>query len=345
MALKRINGLDLAVAILLPFVIYYGYHLGLGQNKEAFRRDQLHLVFDGGVAVFIFVNGLTSGLSMASVRRKKVRNYLFRKGLLLAVIGLLASFCKVPSIFMLLGLVSMASSQLVQLTSNLLRIFVGVLLGTSAWLYFLTDTKVDIAPLLRGADLHMIMHYAYTGYYAFLPWALFFIAGILHSRWILSRPSKSSKTGLVSGVVIILIGIGSETFFGNRFPMLGGEGSSPYPLMQPIQFLFPSFLITTFGTSLVVTHLAFRFNEFEQSKFLSAVHGFARMKYSVLAAAIAAGCLAELLLNHGSNFGHQTIALFTVMVCVITFVASIVWLRFFSNGPIEALLRVITPSR
>lgn len=347
MKLKRVTGFDIAIALLVPIALYYIFHLGIGQNKDTFRRDQFNLIFDGAVAAFIFLNGLTIGLSMGSGDSLRgLQKYLLVRAAAFAGLGLLVDFMGMPHFFFLLGLLSAAASVLVALSSFLIRVFTIVLLTTAFYVYFLTDIRISIDAFEEGSVLYFLAHHLVHGYYALLSWAPFFLVGLLFSRRMFDRHFKPGWTGVSRSMFLVVVGIGVEVLLNNRFPHLGGVEASPYPFMQPIQFLYPSFAIAAFGLCLSLGNIAAVTNNDRTSRRLLALLGnYGKLKYSVILAALTAGWMASLLLAGNENYGYRTVALFTLLVWGITFVGTTVWLRFFSNGPVEMLLRTISPGK
>lgn len=346
MKLKRVTGFDVAVALLVPIMLYYIFHLGIGQNKGTFRRDQFNLIFDGAVAAFVFLNGITLGLSMALGEHiESIRKYFILRGLAFIGIGFLVDLSGMPHIFTLLGLLSITASAFIPLSSSLLRVLTTVLLTTAFYFYFLTDNRINIDAIQGGSLTHYIAHHSVYGYYSLLSWAPFFVGGVLFSRQLLNRHFKPGWSGVKRSALIVVVGVLVEIMLSQRFPNLGGEGSSPYPFMQALQFLYPSFTITAFGLSLVVANVAVAINEQSESRIKTLLKNYGKVKYSVLLAALFAGWLSALLLAGNQNFGYRTVALFTLLVWGITFVGSTVWLRLFSTGPVEMLLRAISPGK
>lgn len=346
MKLKRVTGFDVAVAMLVPLTLYYLFHLGIGQNKGTFRRDQLNLIFDGAVAAIVFLNGITVGLSMVSGEHmSSIRRYFILRGLAFLIIGLLVDLSGMPHIFTLMGLLSIGASAFAPLSSSLLRVLTTVLLTTAFYFYFLTDIRINVSAINETSVVHYLAHHCVYGYYSLLSWAPFFVGGVLFSRQLLNRHFKSGWSGVQRSSLIILVGILAEVMLSHRFPNLGGQGASPYPFMQALQFLYPSFTITAFGLSLVIANLAVAINEHSESYVKALLRNYGKVKYSVLLAALVAGWLATFLLAGNQNFGYRTVALFTLLVWGITFAGSAVWLRFFSTGPVEMLLRAISPGK
>jgi hypothetical protein len=346
MKLKRVTGFDVAVALLVPVALYYIFHLGIGQNKGTFRRDQFNLIFDGAVAAFVFINGISLGLSMASGEYiDSTRRYFILRGLTFIGIGLLVDLSGMPHIFTLLGLLSIGASAFVPLSSSLLRVLTTVLLTIAFYFYFLTDIRINIEATQGTSVVHYLAHHTLYGYYSLLSWAPFFVGGVLFSRQLLNRHFKPGLLGVKLSVVIVVIGVVVEILLSNRFPNLGGKSASPYPFMQLLQFLYPSFTITAFGLSLAIANLAVAVNEHSESRFKALLRNYGKVKYSVLLAALIAGWFATLLLAGNQNFGYRTVALFTLVVWGISFAGTAVWLRYFSTGPVEMLLRAISPGK
>ncbi len=346
MKLKRVNGFDIAVALLVPLALYYVFHLGIGQNKNTFRRDQFNLLFDGAVAAFIFLNGLTIGLSMGSGDSLRgLQKYLVIRAVVFAGLGLLIDLTGMPHFFVALGLLSAAASVLVALSSFLLRVITVVMLTTAFYVYFLTDTHISLNAIENGSIPHFLAHHLVHGYYALLSWAPFFLGGLLFSRRMFDRHFKPGWPGVATSMLLVVFGIGFELMLNARFPNLGGIDASPYPFMQPLQFLYPSFMLTAFGLCMSVGNIAAMTNDRSSLRLFTFLGNYGKLKYSVILAALTAGWMASLLLAGNENFGYRTVAIFTFLVWGITFVGATVWLRFFSNGPVEMLLRAISPGK
>lgn len=346
MKVKRITGFDIAAGLLIPVALYYFFHLGIGQNKDSFRRDQFNLIFDGAVAAFVFLNGLTIGLSVAGGDGiNGMQKYLIRRGLVFVGIGCLLDLTGMPHIFTLLGLLSMAASAFVPLSSLLLRVFTTVLLIIAFYIYFLTDIRINVDPFGGGSAVHFLAHHGVYGYYSVLSWAPFFLGGVLFSRRLLDRHFKPGWASAGRALTLAGLGIIAEILLNERFPNLGGIAASPYPFMQAIQFLYPSFMLTAFGLCLVIGNLTAGTGGKSTLQLAATLKDYGRLKYSVLMAATVGAWLASLLLSGIENFGYRTIALFTLLVWGITLLGSALWLRFFSAGPVEMLLRYIAPGK
>ena len=79
----RITGMDIAIALILPFVVYYGIYLDLGQNRDVFPRAELHLLLDGATAFFLFALAVSTGLSISTGSGLKgLQRYLLKRGLI-----------------------------------------------------------------------------------------------------------------------------------------------------------------------------------------------------------------------------------------------------------------------
>lgn len=345
MRVRRITGFDLIVACLLPIILYYSFHLGLGQNKAVFRRDQFHIVFDGAVAVFLFINGLTTGFATISGQSPRLMSkYLVRKGSLFLIMGLALSFVRVPDFFVLLGLSSLAAAVLIPLTSTLIRVFVTILLLVSFYLYFLTDGQINIAPFFGEQPIGFIKHFITSGYYAILPWMVFYFGGVLHSRRLIFRVERPDWATTVIGLILIGLALAVEVFLSSRFHRLTDDNSAPFPVGH-LHLLFPSFIIGAFGLAFILSNLALKLNRPSFNDRFKVFKNFAKMKYSVLLALVIAGYFASLRIGPFENFGYRTIILFSLLVTGVTVIFSFIWLKKFSNGPVEMILRQLTPKK
>ncbi len=345
MRVRRITGFDLIVACLLPIILYYAFHLGLGQNKAVFRRDQFHIVFDGAVAVFLFINGLTTGFATISGQSPRLMSkYLVRKGIVFLILGMALSFIRVPDFFVLIGLCSIAASVLIPLTSTLIRVFVTVLLLVSFYLYFLTDGQINIAPFFGNQPMGFIKHFVSSGYYGVLPWMVFYFGGVLHSRRLIFRVERPDWATAVIGFVFIGLAIAIEWFLSDRFHRLTDSSSAPFPVGH-LHLLFPSFIIGAFGLAFILSNLALKLNRPSFNDRFKVFKNFAKMKYSVLLALVVAGFFASLRIGSFENFGYRTIFLFSLLVTGVLIIFAHFWLKKFSNGPVEMVLRQLTPKK
>lgn len=347
MRIRRLSGFDLVIGITLPVIIYSIMHLGAGQNQEVFRRDQFHLLFDGAVAVFLFINGLTTGLAARlNLAQKGLQRYLISKGLLLIVLGLVTTFTRTPDIFFLLGFTSIVAAAILPLTSGLIRILNAGIFTLALYFYFLTDIRFELA--ISGGmsnPVGMIKHFALNDYFAIIPWSTFFFGGLLQARNMAERKPGTQGSEFVIGSFLIAAAVLSEVFLEWRFPNLGGPGSAPYHGIYIIHLLYPSFMLAAFGLCFFASRLAQKANELNGKRKFELINVLAKMKYSVLLAAAVAGYLTSFLIRQGENFGIRTIVILTLIVVFTTSIFGYFWSRRFSNGPVEFILRAFSPKK
>lgn len=345
MKIRRLSGFDLVIGITLPVIIYYTLHLGAGQNRDLFRRDQFHLILDGVIAIFLFTNGLTTGLAgQMNPSHRGLQRYLVGKGLLFCAFGVVTSFTRMPDIFMLLGLTSLTAALLLPLTSALIRVFNAAIFTLALYLYFLTDIRFELFP--QGGIHNPIgyaKHFLFYGYYAFIPWSMFFFGGMLQARKLAERKPGSSGSELVIAGTFIAAAVIAEIFLSWRIPNLGGPGSAPFHMITHLHFLYPSFMLGAFGLCFAASHLAQKVNVVRGKRQFELLNVIAKMKYSVLLATAATGYLTSFVIRPSENFGIRTIILLSVLVVLCTSLFGYLWSKKFASGPVEYLLRLLSP--
>lgn len=345
MKIRRLSGFDLVIGLTLPVIIYMTLHLGAGQNKDVFRRDQFHLFFDGATALFLFVNGLTTGLAArVNPAQGGLQRYLLLKGALFIVLGLISGFTRTPDIFILLGITSVIAAGLLPLTSGLIRIVNAGIFTIALYFYFLTDIRFELFPPAGLSNpVEFVKHHSIFGYYAAIPWSAFFFSGLLQARSMAERKPGTTGSELVLGIVLIAIAAVVEVFLQWRIPNLAGPGSAPYHSITLFHLLYPSFMLGAFGLCYIASHLAQKVNEMPGKRKFELLNVLAKMKYSVLLATVVVGYLTSFIIRQGENFGMRTIVLLTATVVVITSVFGYLWSKRFSNGPVEYILRAFSP--
>lgn len=343
MKTKRITGLDLAVGMLLPLIVYYGLHLGIGQGRSEFRREQFHLIFDGAVAVFMFIHGLTTGFS-AGINNNSgsVQRYLMKRGLVFIGIGVVLSWFWPTNLFLLLGTASLGLALILPLHSTIIR-FVGFALALYAlYLYTLTDVTILLDITSQDVPLGNLLHLWQTGYYAFVPWFVFMIFGFLFSRSQLHLET-AARLRYVCGTILLVAAVLVELVFENNLLHVRPVTRASETSLTPLHGVMATFFLAAHGLALFVIQFALTLNErWPASKAMAALKHYAKMKYSMLLAQAAAGALAALLLDDGESYGAVTIVIFSIVVTIISALFAYVWSLRFAAGPVELLLRAVT---
>jgi len=343
MKTKRITGLDLAVGMLLPVIVYYGLHLGIGQSRSTFPREQFHLIFDGAVAVFMFINGLTTGFSAGiNGNSGAVQRYLLKRGGVFLALGLLVSIVWPTNLFLVFGSASIAMALILPFHSTILR-FLGFALALFAiYIYTLTDVNIALSIFSQAIPVGSVLHLWQNGYYAFVPWFVFMLFGFLFSRSQLHFES-SARLRYVVGTLLLLAAVGAELLFEGNVLTTRQIGRADALNTSPLHLTITSFFFAAHGLALFFVQFALKINErWPDAKPMAALKHYAKMKYSMLLAQAAAGALAALLLDAGESFGALTVVIFSLIVTAISALFAYVWSLRFAAGPVELVLRALT---
>ncbi len=343
MKTKRITGLDLAVGMLLPILVYFGLHLGIGQGRSEFPREQFHLIFDGAVAIFMFINGLTTGFSAGiNGNSASVQRYLIKRGLVFTALGIVVSIFWPTNLFLIFGTASLALAFILPFHSTILR-FVGFALALYAlYIYTLTDITIALSVFSQEVPLGNLLHLWQTGYYAFVPWFVFMLFGFLFSRSSLHLES-SARLRYLFGALLLVAALALELLFEGNVLTTRQLTSSRDASTTPLHLTMASFFFAAHGLALFFVQFALKLNErWPASKPMAALKHYAKMKYSMLLAQATAGALAALFLNDGESFGVLTIIIFSLVVTLISALFAYVWSLRFAAGPVELVLRALT---
>lgn len=346
MKTKRINGLDLAIGASIPLMLFFGFFLEIGMANESFSRDRFTWLFDGSVAVFLFYAGLTAGFSASLPSNlRSVRRYLVRRGVLFLFVGLLLSFLWPSNLFTTLGLVSLLGAVLILLQTSLLRTVIVLFFLASLYTYTFVQTSTDLAVLRLSKPEQVVQNILYEGYYAFLPWVVFFLSGMSFSRNPILHGTKHVPA-LALGGASIVAGLMVELLFSEGFFQTATKAVSPCPELSFASLLLPSFILVFIGIGIVSARLALARNTASSTSLVSRCFQFiAKTKYSLLLLQASAGILASLRLGAGESYAWTTLAVFTLVVLGISAGFLFLWVKRFGSGPVEQVLRAMVTKK
>lgn len=346
MKTKRINGLDLAIGVSIPLMLFFGFFLEIGMANDSFSRDRFTWLFDGSVAVFLFYAGLTAGFSASLPSNlRSVRRYLVRRGLLFVALGLLLSFFWPSNLFTTLGLVSLVGAVLILLQTSLLRAAIVLFFLASLYTYTFVQTSTELCVLHISRPEQCLTNILYQGYYAFLPWVVFFLAGMSFSRNPILHGTKHLPAMALAAISIIA-GLMVELLFSKGFFQTATKAVSPWPDMSLGSLLLPSFVLVFIGIAILSARLALARNTGASTSLVSRGFQFiAKTKYSLLLMQASAGILADLRLQAGESYAWSTLAVFTLVVLAISIGFLFLWVKRFGSGPVEQVLRAMVTKK
>lgn len=337
----KITGMDLVIATFLPFVIYYGNFLDLGQNRDVFPRQQFHLIFDGTIGVFLFSNAVSTGMAISKRSGlEALQIYLAKRGLFFILIGIALSFIWPSNLFMLLGGCAILSALVIPLNSTFL-FFLGAIVSLGAIsLSHFGDLLIYLSPWTGNSPMSLVNHFLKNGHYALLPWFLFWIVGLIYSRGdFFTKKGKDLRSFM--GVILLIIGGFIEFFF--EYVLSGGTSASNHPFNRSsiLDLHLPSFLVAASGLIIIVFNLIMKFNErVESGTLITALRFFGKMKYSVLLAQAIVGGMISFRLTGLETYGCASIIAMTVSGTILSIIVSYFWTKRFGLGPVEKVLKM-----
>lgn len=337
----RITGMDLVIAAFLPLVIYYGIYLDLGQNREEFPRQQLHLFLDGAVGALLFSTAVSTGMSITTGNGlRALQKYLMKRGSFFLILGLVLSFIWPTNLFMLLGGCSLLSALIIPLNSTFL-FFVGAIVSLGAIVMSqFGNLMIVINPWDGKLPFSLIKHFLISGPYAMMPWFFFWILGLIYSRGdFFSKRGRDLRSFM--GVVLVILGILLEFYFQNI--LLDGFTASSHPFNRSTIFdlHLPPFLILTTGVIIILFNFIMKWNErLSAGTLVTAIRYFGKMKYSVLLAQGIVGGILGFKLTGLETYGLGSVILMGVLGSVLSIIVSYFWTKRFGLGPVEKVLKM-----
>ncbi|MFM1931263.1 MAG: hypothetical protein RL226_566 [Bacteroidota bacterium] len=345
MKAPRIAGIDFIYALLLPFILITFGLLETAGGVHDVLHNEYHLVFDSAFALFLFMNGLTTALAAGSgMNVWNLQVYLFKKGLIFLVIAIPLSFISISNPFMLLAALSIVSSVLIVFTTSIISFTLSAIVLYGAYSALFTEVRLDLLIQAPGYLPSQVIQYPLkTSYYAFLPWASFYLAGVLVSRLEFIRRA-SSILHLIVGIAALLLGLLIGFMTEVRSIVMFNKSILPQGL-RLFMISFPGFFIAIMGLSIVLTD----FNNWATTRFQNlaskpGIRHLSKSKYSVM--------LLYILLFLASNalFGAATQS--WVRLGVSVGIAGLVILpyflfsksKFFLLNPVERVVRLVTGS-
>lgn len=249
----RIAGIDLIYILLLPaMLVAFGIIETTDRSKDILHNE-FHLIFDMGMALFLFINGLTtafaadSGMNVANLQK-----YLLKKGLVLLAIAAPLTFVSQANPFLLLAILSILSSGVIMFTSSILIFLLSIIGMYSAYYFMFTDVRIDLLIQASGYDLNQIWNYPLRGsYYSLIPWAGFYVTGLVVSRLEFIRKA-SSLVHVIVGILILVTGL--IVAISTESNQLSAFNRSIMPQGLKVFMLnFPGFFLAMLGLSVILT--------------------------------------------------------------------------------------------
>lgn len=333
--------MDIAIALILPFVVYYGIYLDLGQNRDVFPRAELHLLLDGATAFFLFALAVSTGLSISTGSGLKgLQRYLLKRGLFFLLLGGLLSIIWPTNIFILLGACSLISALIIPLNSTFLFFVAAMVVIVGVALNQFGNAKISLDPWDDNLPMSLVKHIATDGYYAVVPWLFFWLLGIIYSRGdFFSKRGKELRS--MFGLVLLLIGIGIEFIFENWI-LSSSAPQHPFSRESIFDLHLPAFIFGASGLSIIVFNFIMSYYEKLPTNAMGDfIRYFGKMKYSILAAQGIVGGILGFKLVGLETYGAYSVIGMGIIGTVIGGLVSYFWTKRFGLGPVVKVLKML----
>jgi hypothetical protein len=345
-------GIDASYVLALMGTIFMAIFFVVGNKTSSLQEGEgtTYFVFlDFFPAMLVFMSGYTFSIKMRDRKtssRSKLSNSA-RKGSLMFFVGLLFVGNWPVNMFIALGMFYMAASLLGQMGNFMLRTLAVVCLMISV---ICINLEVDPMPLygplqLQGAGVReFVAYFLFNGYYSFLPWFVFFLAGMVFGRGNI-RPNgwfpPSSFVGLGLMLLSILAEMYSKTLYS---PISASNVPGIYPLN--IRNFVPSFVLLEVGMSVVmVNSLNYLFRKTRNRRLSDGLRKLVEARYSVYLTMLLAGSIMLGLFSVTVFSQSYLLLLMDVIVCIACAYAMLLWKRnLTAKPPMEWLISRVTSS-
>jgi uncharacterized protein len=351
MKAPRIASIDLAYAISVCVVICFSLSAGLTSRESTLSVVSYDLISDTFAALFLFLNGITASLMMRRgiSSRRKAKAYLVRKGILFVIIGMATSILWPTQILVTLGLLFLAAPMLTQLTGSILRALYVVAIPASVLLFSFgaTEGAAVLGTFSTSADFisNFVDYTIVSGYFSLLPWAVFFLSGVLFGRLDFLNPKIRRSSGFYSWIAI---GAGSILqIFGGALFVSKSQAKSDlvFPFFQSPEFNLISFILIATGLSIVILNLCAKWGESKLGvKPRMFLQRMGSMKHLLYINHLVYGLVFILI------FGQHRVHTIGRELCLIVFFVGVsivftwLWKKQFTLGPVEWVLKMLSGS-
>lgn len=353
---QRIVGFDIARALAIFGMVIVNFKIAMNAGTGTPFLVSFAGLFEGRAsALFVILAGvgvtfLTNKARASSDRSLVVTNRLslIKRGLLLIGIGLLYTPIWQADILHFYGVYFLIAAAIYTFNDKALIVIASIitLMFPILMLFLNYEQNWDWSTFtyenfwsLDG----MVRHIAFNGFHPVFPWAAFLVFGMWLGRLDVSQSVVRKKLFAWSLVTLLVTEVG---FYFIRAAM--GDGSALGMTADEVSFLFstsiipplPQYIVSA-GSSAVVVLVAclsfsVRFSESTISKWLYQTGQLSLTLY------VAHVILGMGLLEAIGRLENQTInvsLLSALTFCVGGVVFSMVWLKYFTSGPLEWVFR------
>lgn len=350
MRTTRLVGIDLAYVISLLGTMAFSLFIVIGDRLIYLSHEHFFPFLDVFPALFLFLNGLTTTLTLRDRRisSSKLFSFTSKKGSILLIVGLLLTPVWGVNIFVCAGIFYMIAPFIVRYSTPIL-VVLGILIALAAiaTLNFGVLTFVQFSTIeLSGSGIKEFMgFFLYNGYFSILPWATFFLAGLVIGRSHLQIKSLIGPSNMIAFVLIFsgyFVQKLTANYYINR-EILAIEGN--IFLLQHKMYL-PGFILYTTGVCFLLTNLCiYVLTNLENKKYINLLNAISGAKYSIYTLHLLLGVITIKIFT-SESFSNKYVLVFYILVNIYFSIWVILqWKKKVTDlGPIEWIMKRLSSS-
>jgi len=355
---KRIIGVDVARALAIIGMIIVNFKIAIGSVGMSSLKSIIGVLDGKAAATFVVLAGV--GIAFMSnsaiengdtLKLKKARIQLFKRAILLFVIGLLyipiwpADILHFYGIYMLLTLAVLTSGKRTILFAALIMIF------AYPFMMFVWDYNVGWNfDTLEYPSFWSVKGFFrnlfYNGFHPVIPWTAFMLIGLWFGKNDLSDAKFIKKSASISlGIFILtllfsesLLTILSEGDVSTRNELMQVLGTSPMPPLPIYMISGSSFAIFIISICIIISE------KFEESKIISALKntGQLALTFYVAHVIIGMGIIDAIDPTKMGKYSTGFSVLYALGFSFGCILFAVIWKKYKPIGPLEWVMRKLT---
>lgn len=346
---SKLLGIDFCYWISLTGTLIYTYAICFDPKLIYFlSHHKYSFCLDFFPAFFLFINGFAVSLSLRNhkVSSRKIMSFLRKRGFIIGLIGLLFVGIWPMNLLFFCGIIYLFGSLVAQWNNNTLFIVIMVLLAASmALLYAGSTHHITYKNFSFDKGVYSIIGFVFfNGYFSFLPWIVFFLAGLLFGREDV-RPRGFFPPSSIFAMVLMFI-----AWPLNRYASLYDSDFNIYARIEPFflnsKLNIGAFVFLAVGLAVVLMNIINYVFRRGTIKWLdNFIQDIVSVKYSVIFLHTLIGAIVLRITNSVmfADFGVKLI--FVIAIIPLIYTLLYYWkLKVNKVGPIELLIKKFSDS-
>lgn len=357
--MQRVTGIDLARALAIFGMIIVNYKLTMNAETGNLLLISFAKLFEGrasalfvilaGIGITFFTNKARASGDRLLITNSRIK--LVKRGMLLIFIGLIYTPIWPADILHYYGFYFLVAAAIfTSKTRTLLYTSAGIMLLFPVLMLFFDYLKNWDWSTLSYQNFWtfdgLLRRIIFNGFNPIIPWVAFLIFGMWLGRLDLSDKPTRKKLFLASLITLIVT---EATFYLLR--LMIGDGSIIGLAADEVSFLFstamipplPQYLLSAGSSSLIVLTCSLYLSErFPDTPINIWLQKTGQLSLSLYVAHVIIGMGILDAINRLANQTIEFALFYTLIFCLSSMCFSVIWLRFFSVGPLEVLFRKVT---